>query len=58
MVEVGFGAIHSDVRPEWVMAALVKEVELEYTVVSSNGASVVSRWGCVLGVCLTVAEED
>lgn len=50
------GVKHPDVRPEWVGAAQVKEIKLEYTHVSSNITRVANWLGYGLEIHLTITE--
>lgn len=44
IVSIMIGGMYPDIRAEWVVAALDKEIQLELKVVSSNRAKFVNWW--------------
>lgn len=50
VVVVRVSVILPDIRSEWVVAALVKEIKLQYDVMSSNRAKFVNWWGYGLDI--------
>lgn len=45
MARTRTGAIHPDIKPVWVVAALTKVIKLEHKIVSANKTKILNWWG-------------
>lgn len=58
LARIRIGAIPPDVKPGWIVAAIMKEINLDYEVVNTNRTKAVNLLGLGVEIFVTIAEED
>lgn len=58
IVRITVGAIHPDIRAEWLVATLGKDIQMDYTFVSSHRSGFVNWWWYSLQLYLAISEVD
>lgn len=58
MARIQIGTIHPDIKTDWVVAAITKEIELKYEIVNSNKTKIINWWGYGLEIFATLSEAD